>query len=1150
MVLPVWAKQIDPSDAKDVASKFVRKTTRLKSLAGDSDPLLVYTASTGSVNNFYVYNLAKGGFVIVAADDCVEQVLGYSENGSFNINAIPENMRYMLDEYTKEINFAIEHSQDVVTPGSVAFAATEMATERAAVPPLLTTKWNQESPFNDKCPMYDNERRCATGCTATAMAQIMNYFEWPKTGQGSNSYNQSINGNTMTLSVDFSDVTFDWDNMLDVYYSSATDAQNDAVATLMYCAGVSANMEYGLSSGASSLYAYQAFLRNFDYDKSLRYIHRWFYSPNEWNDLLYNEVANGRPVLYAGYNSRSGHAFVCDGYSSDNLFHINWGWGGMSDGYFRLSALNPTGQGVGGSDSGYNGGQEIIYGFAPNKGTTDISVRAGTIGDFTCTTTSVAASDVASTTIAFNGGIIYDRYCNELEFGRYDEGVDVVNDDTNQSTFILCEVDLNTRKLQCSASSFAQLGDGNYTIYPAFINTTYGISGRTMVPYGCQNAVKLTVSNGALTFSDIEPEQPEITIDNIEIEAKLYLYGDFKINFKVSNTGADFFDEIFVGFIKDGEMVRSYGSNLIEICKGETVTASIIGRILVDAGEYLMEVYTKNKNGERETKASVNVTVNETQHLSLELVNEGFTFDEEIDCNDFNAVCRVSNVGAVIGTNYLALICGNDGDGNWNSYAKLLSDYYIIDTGETKEIKFSGSFDGIPGNNYYIYLYYLIGSSWQQMGSSTKFTLPYKSGIDDVVANLINEGFAFDDEINCRDFRTTCRVTNTGDAVGGSYFAELYSVGNDDELLFKQQLNSVSCVINKNATKELTFTSAFFGDVGQEYAVCLFFNDGNEKHQLGKETRFILTKNEEPGLVNKGFTFDNEINCLDFNAVCRVTNTGKKVEGDFYAEIYDNEGYKVASFVNESCVIDKNETKDIEFSGAFYGVVGQEYCIYIVFVKEGETAGYQVGDITKFIVTKNESGLINEGFTFDEEIDCSDFKATCRVTNKGEKVEGYFFAYIYDNEQHKIASFANESCVIDKNETKELTFTGKFDGVVGQEYNIYLYTTIANVWQKVGGGTKFTLTGSSGIDDVVADAVNGVVVYPNPSADVAYVESGSAMGNIAVYSLSGQQVLATNAAGERRVALQVVNLQSGVYVVKVSTEQGEIVRRLSISRSN
>ncbi|MGN0213236.1 MAG: C10 family peptidase [Muribaculaceae bacterium] len=1017
-------------------------------------------------------------------------------------------------------------------------------------------------------------------------------------------------------------------------------------------------MDYGLTSGAPILYAYQAFLGNFDYDKSLRYTHRIYYSPSEWNDLVYNEVANGRPVLYAGYNTGSGHAFVCDGYSSDNFFHINWGWGGLSDGYFKLSALNPSAQGAGGSDSGYNSSQEIIYGFSPNKGTTDISVSAGTYGDFTCTTTSVAASDVASTTITFTSGLIWYHYCNDLQDSRYDVGVDVVNDDTNNSTFILCKATGYSWGINCSASSFAQLGDGNYTIYPAFINTTYGISGRTMVPYGCQNSVKLTVKDGSLYFSAVTPEQPEITIDNIEIEAKLYVYGQYKINFTASNTGADFIDKIHVDFIKDGQM-RSYGSNLVEICKGETVTASIIGKLsAVDAGECLMEIYIENKDGERETKASVNVTINEMQKLGNNLVNEGFTFDEEIDCSDFNAVCRVTNAGALVGSNYLALICGYDGDGNWNTYGKLLSDYYMIDTDETKEIKFSGSFDGIPGNNYYIYLYYLVANSWQQVGSSTKFTLPYKSAIDDVVANLHNEGFTFDNELNCRDFITTCRVTNTGDAVGGDYFVRIYSVGNDDELLFKQQLNSVSCVINKNATKEFTFTDAFDGVVGQEYAVCLFFDSGNEQHQLGKETRFVLKKNEEPGLVNKGFTFDDEINCKDFNAVCRVTNRGKKVEGKFFVEIYDNEGQFVTSifneswFNNESCVIDKNETKEIEFSGMFDGVVGQEYSIYLFFVEEGtdtgnqvgdgakftvtkneeagllnegftfddeidcsdfnatcrvtnkgkkvvgdfhasiydneghfvvnlvnescvidknETkeftftgsfngvagqdyyislyffeegadAGNQVGDSTWFTVTKNESGLLNEGFTFDEEIDCSDFKATCRVTNKGEKVEGYFYAYIYDNKQHYVASFFNESCAIDKNETKELTFTGEFDGVVGQEYNIYLYTTIANLWQQVGGGTKFTLTSSSGIDDV--DAVNGVVVYPNPAADVVYVESADTMDNITVYSLSGQQVLAANAAGERRDALQVGNLQSGVYVVKIATKDGEVVCRL------
>ncbi|MGM9804242.1 MAG: thiol protease/hemagglutinin PrtT [Muribaculaceae bacterium] len=1263
MVLPVWAKQIDPSDAKDVASKFVRKTTRLKSLAGDSDPLLAYIASTGSVNNFYVYNLAKGGFVIVAADDCVEQVLGYSENGSFNINAIPENMRYMLDEYTNEINFAIEHSQDVVTPSSVAFAATEMTNERTAVPPLLTTKWNQSSPFNGKCPMYDEESRCVTGCVATAMAQVMNYFEWPKTGQGSNTYAWS----GKEISLDFSTITFNWDNMLDEYDSSATDAQNDAVATLMYCAGVSVNMHYGLSSGAASTDAYKAFINYFDYDKSLTHTYRIFYSPSEWNGLVYNEVANGRPVYYSGRNSSSGHAFVCDGYSSDNFFHINWGWGGLSDGYFKLSALNPSAQGAGGSSSGYNSDQMIIYGFAPNKGTTDISYSLGIDGDFECATTDVAAADVANTAITFATGSRLYQLCNVTQTCAVNLGVDVVNDQTQESTFISSSPHSYDSglwayylySLAFSASSFVQLGDGNYTIYPAFNNTTFGISGRIMVPYGKQNAVKLTVSNGALTFSAVEYERPEIKVESFAIEANLYSNKPYKVNLTVSNSGAEFIGNLYAAFFDENDEVVANSYCLFEITKGKTETGAIVDKLPdVEAGNYTLAVCTLTKDGAFQPMASMSVVVNEEPE-DFELANEGFTFDGEIDCSDFKTTCRVTNVGGLFGGVFLAYVYVRGDDNALKSVANFSSDYCLIDKNTTKEISFAGSFDGVPGQECYIYLFYR-DTAWHQVGYSTKFTLPYKSAIDDVVANLHNEGFTFDDELNCRDFITTCRVTNTGDAVGGKYFAKLYSVGNDDELLFKKQLNSVSCVINKNATKEFTFTDAFDGVVGQEYAVCLFFDSGNEQHQLGKETRFVLKKNEEPGLVNKGFTFDDEINCLDFNAVCRVTNRGKKVAGDFYAtiydnegqfvtsifreswfnnescvidkyetkeltfsgkfdgvvgqeyniylifveegtdtgnqvgdgtkftvtkneeagllnegftfdeeidcsdfkatcrvtnrgkkvvgdfhaSIYDNEGHHVKDLVNESCVIDENETKYIEFSGSFSGVVGQEYRIDLVFYEEGETVGFQVGDGTKFTVTKNESGLINEGFTFDDEIDCSDFKATCRLTNKGEKVEGYFYAYIYDNEQHRVASFFNESCVIDKNETKELTFTGEFNGVVGQEYNIYLYTTIANVWQQVGGGTKFTLTSSSGIDDVVADAVNGVAVYPNPAADMVYVESGSAMGNIAVYSLSGQKVLAADAGGEQRAALQVENLQSGVYVVKVSTQEGEVVSRM------
>ena len=732
-VLPLGAKQIDLITAKDVANRFVRENSRLKSLANGGDLVLAYTANTGNVNNFYVYNLAKGGFVIVSADDCVEQVLGYSENGSFDINAIPDNMRDALEEYKREINYAIEHS--AISMGS-ALALPDMAAEKSPVAPLLTTKWNQGAPYNNKCPMYDTERRCVTGCTATAMAQVMNYFEWPKTGKGSCSYTTAINGTDTNLSLDFSTITFDWDNMLDVYGSSATDAQNDAVATLMYSVGVGAKMSYGLSSGASFSNAYKALIGNFDYDKTLQYISRDYYSPSEWNNLIYNEVANGRPVLYAGYNSSSGHAYVCDGYSSDNFFHINWGWGGMSDGYFKLSALNPSGQGIGGSDSGYNSGQEIIYGFAPNKGTTEFSYAVGYDGDFSCSATDVAALDVPDTQITFNVGEILYQYCPASMSCILDLGVDVVNDNTNKSNYISCtkmsiisNYDYYFSSFGCSATEFTRLGDGTYTIYPAFNNTALGKSGRVMVPYGKQKAVKLTVSGGALSFSGVVVEQPSIKVESISTEANFYTNKPYKLNVKVSSTGADFIGDLYAAVINSSGSLLCYAYNTFEVLTGETVTNSIVGDLSnVTAGTYNLAICTRDGNSLHPISTAT-ITINE-EPGEFSLSNEGFSFDSKIYSNEFKTVCSVKNTGGLFGGALTCLVYCN------GTYATQIdSDYCLIDQDVTKPVVFTGSFDGEAGAVCHAYLFYYKDSRWYQVGGGTPFTLSGVSGIEDVKAD-------------------------------------------------------------------------------------------------------------------------------------------------------------------------------------------------------------------------------------------------------------------------------------------------------------------------------------------------------------------------------------------------------------------------------
>lgn len=215
-----------------------------------------------------------------------------------------------------------------------------------------------------------------TGCVATAMAQVMRYWKYPATGQGSHSYICEPNGGqSFTESMDFSTITFDWDNMLPVYTSgNYNDTQADAVAQLMHACGVSVDMTYTpVESGAQSSWVGNALRNYFKYDSSLSYAVRGLFSNAEWEQFIYNELAASRPVQVNGRGSGGGHAFVCDGYQGDHYFHFNWGWGGSSDGYFMFSALNPGSLGIGGGSGGFNYDQSATYNiFPPGQGTPQV----------------------------------------------------------------------------------------------------------------------------------------------------------------------------------------------------------------------------------------------------------------------------------------------------------------------------------------------------------------------------------------------------------------------------------------------------------------------------------------------------------------------------------------------------------------------------------------------------------------------------------------------------------------------------------------------------------------------------------------------------------------------------------------------------------
>lgn len=306
-----------------------------------------------SYEPYYIFNNASGGFVIVAGDDRVQPILAYSANGEFAKDSIPIAVREWLDMYSAQIQYVVDNN---ISNDSIADLWTANAPSRVVatdvVAPLIQTHWSQSPLYNDKCPhdagLSPLGSHPTVGCVACAMGQIMKYWEFPSMGIGSHSYKSANYG---TLSANFGRTQYDWANMPERLTTSSTQAQIDAVSTLLYHCGVSVDMQYNSDgNGSSGAYtvlnaigkalratAEEAFIDYFGYKSSTvqgKFMKDYSYSA--WVSLLKNELNNNRPILYSGQSSSGGHAFICDGYDSNDLFHFNWGWGGSSDGNFAL----------------------------------------------------------------------------------------------------------------------------------------------------------------------------------------------------------------------------------------------------------------------------------------------------------------------------------------------------------------------------------------------------------------------------------------------------------------------------------------------------------------------------------------------------------------------------------------------------------------------------------------------------------------------------------------------------------------------------------------------------------------------------------------------------------------------------------------------
>ena len=436
---PVWADTVSEEDAAAIAANFFSAQTnasansQLRKATKKSAPTLQKVkvesvAEDNSDNLFAVYQNEDGeGWVMVSLIDAAHPVLAYSDEGTFSTENMPSNLRGWLKGYNEELRVAkelnLEATDEIAQEWSLIRKASynESTMGEKVVDYLIQTKWDQTEPFNNLCPgsgtYGSGSTKAATGCVATAMSQVMYFWQWPETGQGSKSYQpKDVNsGNTSTKygtqSADFANTTYNWANMKTSYTGSYTSAQATAVATLMYHAGVSVEMMYGdYSDGGSGAYtealnygdnyvcAQNALWKYFKYNyDSIASYKRSNYSDNNWHNLLKKELDKHRPIMYSGSGTGGGHSFICDGYTANNYFHFNWGWSGSSDGWFLSNALTLSSGGAGSAGLNFNSGQGIIIGIVPNVSSKyTITYNAG--AHATCATPSWTQTSIGQST--------------------------------------------------------------------------------------------------------------------------------------------------------------------------------------------------------------------------------------------------------------------------------------------------------------------------------------------------------------------------------------------------------------------------------------------------------------------------------------------------------------------------------------------------------------------------------------------------------------------------------------------------------------------------------------------------------------------------------------------------------------------------------
>ena len=731
-----YADPVSESAALQTAKDYLQKQRVTRGQGSPASELvLAYECMPKSARSlgvttplYYVFNHGQdGGFVVVAGDDAMTPVLGYVDQGSFDISKVHDNLKWWLQAMEATMLNIVK------TKSSYSLPQVMDAEIKPEVAPLVQVNWGQGEPYNDACP-YDSvhDSRSLVGCAAVAMAQALSKWKSPTAATGSVDYVTYTH--KIHLKEDLSTLAYDWNKMLPAYGQNVgTPEERASVANLMYACGLAVSMDYCAIASGASLRATMV-ESHFDLAPTCNNVERLYFTRAEWDHLIKTELSEGRPVVYNGFSSIAGHSFVCDGYNADGLFHINWGWDGALNGYFALAELNTAVEYAGApteTEGNFNLDQSIIYGIQPADATTDPAGKMlyfANIKDVKAISrfnVKVTLVNVRADGNGFNG---------TFGLGVFDKN-NVFMGCAGQLENIVLDPGYFTREYVVGGGLPSSLEDGTYTLRPVIKG-----AGGSFVPMcgrkgsGYINYLTMTVQKNRVTVEQPEPVEAKLSLVSAKpVSEKVYAGMKNVLEIVLRNDGAMYNGPLTL-IRKDADKFYNVYDNNYILEPGEEVTI----RAKVNAPEGVEtdtlqvwmaqnddDVYYNNGYFEK-VVGEFSYQLTKTTPGRPEISVKEFILDKTaVHFEDsIHVAVKLVNTGGFYGGDFFVYIFPGSGGTSLGRGGSQIA----LDKGDTLSLDVRVPIADLNEGSYFLYPYIVYGGGFQELTTTRYYFKKTLSG--------------------------------------------------------------------------------------------------------------------------------------------------------------------------------------------------------------------------------------------------------------------------------------------------------------------------------------------------------------------------------------------------------------------------------------